>query len=48
MGFSLRKKLYEQELWFRWTVYLIALFSIILLGIYGEQYNASAFVYFQF
>jgi len=48
MGFSLRKKLYEQELWFRWTVYLIALFAIILLGIYGEQYNASAFVYFQF
>ena len=47
-GIELRKKLYEQELWFRWFVYLIALFSIILLGIYGEQYDASAFVYFQF
>ena len=47
-GIKLRQSLYQQELWFRWAVYLIALFSVILLGIYGGQYDASAFVYFQF
>ena len=44
----LRENLFKQEVWFRWAVYMLALFAVILLGIYGEEYNASAFVYFQF
>lgn len=47
-GLKLRETLYKQELWFRWLVYFAALFAVLILGIYGEQYNASAFVYFQF
>ena len=47
-GIKLRETLFRQELWFRWLMYFAALFAVILLGIYGEQYNASAFVYFQF
>lgn len=47
-GISLREKLYPQELWFRWVIYLLAIFSIVIFGVYGTKYDASAFIYFQF
>lgn len=45
---QLRKKLSEQNIVFRWIIYFIAIFSIIILGIYGNEYNASNFIYMQF
>ena len=45
---SVRTMLRRQTLWFRWGVYLIAFFSVLILGIYGPGYAASQFIYMQF
>lgn len=45
---NLREKLDEQGLVFRWSIDLIAIFSIIILGIYGIGYTAADFIYAQF
>ena len=47
-GFSFRDSLLKQQLWFRWTVYLLMIFAVLLLGIYGPAMDASAFIYVQF
>ena len=38
----------RQHVLFRWTLYYLVLFTIIVFGVYGSEYSASAFVYFQF
>lgn len=38
----------QQHVLFRWTLYYVALFAVIIFGVYGSEYSASAFVYFQF
>lgn len=45
---SLEKALSKQGIWFRWTVYFVAIFFILIFGIYGPNIDASAFIYFQF
>ncbi|MCD7726043.1 MAG: MBOAT family protein [Clostridiales bacterium] len=45
---SINKMFMEQETWFRWLVYLIFLWVIIMFGIYGSSYDTSTFIYFQF
>ena len=47
-GMQIRQWLSGQQLWFRWVMYLAAIFAVLLLGIYGPGYDASAFIYFQF
>lgn len=47
-GHKLRRALMRQQLWFRWCVYLLGLLAVLLLGVYGPAYEASAFIYFQF
>lgn len=47
-GMHLRALLSRQQVWFRWLVYLTAVFSVLLLGVYGPGFEASAFIYFQF
>lgn len=47
-GISLRQKIARQGLWFRWGIYYAAIFSVLILGIYGSGYDASQFIYFQF
>lgn len=32
----------------RWAVYLILLFAVLIFGIYGPEFEASQFIYFQF
>ena len=32
----------------RWTVYLLLLFSVLIYGIYGDDYVQTQFIYFQF
>jgi len=38
----------RQNIWFRWLVYYGLIFVILIFGIYGPEYNASTFIYFQF
>jgi hypothetical protein len=40
--------LLKQGVLFRWTVYLLLMFSILIFGMYGAGYDASSFIYFQF
>lgn len=44
-GIGIREALSRQNIWFRWLIYLIAIFSLILLGVYGLNYDASDFIY---
>lgn len=32
----------------RWTVYLVLIFVVLIFGIYGPDFDASQFIYFQF
>jgi len=32
----------------RWTAYLALLFAVIIFGVYGPEYDAAAFIYFEF
>ena len=45
---SVRAWISKQNLVFRWGLYYVAIFSIIIFGIYGPGYDAAAFIYFQF
>jgi len=45
---SVREWISKQNLVFRWGLYYIGIFSVIIFGIYGLGYNAAAFIYFQF
>ncbi len=47
-GLDWRKKTLEQGFLFRWSVYLLLIFSIVIFGIYGPGYSESQFIYFQF
>ena len=40
-----RETLAKQKLYFRWVIYLGALFSLILFGGYGLNYKAADFIY---
>ena len=45
---EIRQWLSQQGLWFRYAVYLLALFAVLIFGIYGADYDAASFIYFQF
>ncbi|MCM1146080.1 MAG: MBOAT family protein, partial [Lachnoclostridium sp.] len=47
-GTDFHAVLARQNIWFRWLVYYGLIFVILIFGIYGPQYDASAFIYFQF
>lgn len=38
----------KQNLWFRWLVFYVGILAVVLFGIYGPQYDAAQFIYFQF
>ena len=44
----LREALSHKKLVIRWLVILIGIFAVIIFGIYGPGYNASAFIYEKF
>lgn len=46
--YKLREIIQKQNLWFRWSLYLAAIFTVIIFGVYGGGYNASDFLYMQF
>ena len=47
-GVRVRDRIARQNLVVRWMIYFAAIFSIIILGIYGPGYDASSFVYMAF
>lgn len=47
-GIKIREELAKQNLVFRWIIYYAAIIFIIVFGIYGPEYDASQFIYFQF
>ncbi len=38
----------KQNLWFRWLFFYVGIIAVVVFGVYGPQYNASQFIYFQF
>ena len=38
----------RQALPLRWLVYLLLMFAVIIFGVYGPEYDAAAFIYFEF
>lgn len=47
-GIVIREALCRQELWLRWTVLIVGVLGVLLLGIWGSGYDAASFIYFQF
>ena len=47
-GIKIRQELAKQNLVFRWIIYYTVIIFILVFGIYGEGYDASQFIYFQF
>lgn len=41
-------KIFEQDIWCRWAFYITGIMFVLLFGIWGNAYDAQAFVYFQF
>ena len=47
-GIALHKVILEQDLWFRWLFFSIAICLIMIFGIWGPTYDAAGFIYLQF
>lgn len=47
-GISLREVIVRQDYWFRWLVISLAICGILIFGIWGTEYDAAGFLYFQF
>lgn len=45
---DIRPRIATLPLPIRWGIYYIAIFAILIFGIYGPEFDASAFIYFQF
>ena len=47
-GKDIRETLAKQNLLYRWIVLYVAIFAIVIFGIYGKGYNVQSFIYGQF
>lgn len=45
---NLREAVARQNLLFRWLVYITAVLSVLIFGMYGSNYTAVPFLYFQY
>lgn len=45
---KIREKISKQNIVFRWSLYFIGIFAVLIFGIYGPGYDASQFIYFQY
>lgn len=45
MNMPVRTWIAQQNLVFRWSLYIIGFFALITFGLYGANYNAQAFIY---
>lgn len=48
LRFSLREYIASLDIVSRWTIYFIALFSVLVFGLYGPGYSAKSFIYGEF
>lgn len=46
--FNVREKLSQQNVIFRWAVYIAAAVMILIFGVYGPGFNKQQFIYMQF
>ncbi len=47
-GIQIRETVARQGIVFRWIVYYMAVFIVLVFGMYGYAYNSAAFIYQQF
>lgn len=47
-GISIRTNILSENIYVRWIIYFVILFTVLVFGIYGPGYNESQFIYFQF
>lgn len=47
-GIKIREVIIVQDYWVRWTVIAFSICFILTFGIWGPNYNAANFIYFQF
>lgn len=45
---SVRERIAGSNIVFRWAIYYISFFAILIFGIYGPGYDAASFIYMQF
>jgi hypothetical protein len=45
LRFSIREKLAELDIISRWVVYFVAIFSILIFGVYGPEFDIKNFIY---
>ena len=47
-GYKIRELIAQRALVVRWSIYLAAIFAVIIFGIYGKGYNVGTFIYGNF
>ena len=47
-GIQIRQVIIKQDYWFRWLFIVFAVWGILIFGIWGPNYDAAGFIYFQF
>ncbi len=47
-GIMIRDKIASFPIFWRWTFYYMAIFAVLIFGIYGAGYDASSFVYMNY
>ena len=47
-GIVIFDKIKKQNIFIKYLIYLVAILSIVILGIYGKGYDTSSFIYGQF
>ena len=47
-GINVRERISQQNIIFQWICYLAGIFAVLIFGIYGSGYDASAFMYLNF
>ena len=45
---EIREWVLKQGIWFRYALYLVAIFAVLIFGVYGSNYDSATFIYFQF
>ena len=45
---SVRQLIAQKNIVIRWVIWFVMIFVVMLIGIYGPEYNASSFIYEQF
>lgn len=41
-------KIEEKNIFLRWLIYFLLIFAVLIFGVYGPEFSASQFIYFQF